>query len=141
MIYNRPIYSQCPRNHTQFILQGLFSLIVLGSKSPAGLENGDVLSTQITASSKVGDSANGRLYGSSSWCSSTSASSEYLQVDLGRVKTVTGMATQGSPLSDQWVTEYSISFSYRKEQWIPFTAYSSKLKVNHFISLSTVLCG
>ena len=40
-----------------------------------------------------------------------------LQVDLGQVKTVTGVATQGDPSSDKWVKTYSISHSFDTISW------------------------
>ena len=43
-----------------------------------------------------------------------------LQVDLGQVKTVTGVATQGDPSSDKWVKTYFISYSYDSLSWLNY---------------------
>jgi len=71
--------------------------------SSLGIEDGRIQVSRMHASSEVDAShaaGFGRLYGSSSWCSALSSSSEYLQVDLGQMMTVTGVATQGDATSD-----------------------------------------
>ncbi|XP_048579387.1 receptor-type tyrosine-protein phosphatase S isoform X5 [Nematostella vectensis] len=87
--------------------------------SSLGVERGYILDSQMTSSSNDGayTASAGRLYGGSSWCSSTSANNEYLQVDLGGVKTVTGVATQGSRTQSKWVTRYVIKYSFTGTEW------------------------
>ena len=91
-----------------------------GCHSSLGVEDGRIQAPQMRASSEVDAShaaGFGRLYGSSSWCSALSSSSEYLQVDLGQMMTVTGVATQGDPTSDKWVTRYSVQFGDFNTRW------------------------
>ena len=63
----------------------------------------------------------GRLYGKSAWCSTTFSNTEYIQVDLGRVKTVTGIATQGDQAQDKWVTSYNLVYSFNSGIWFNYT--------------------
>lgn len=53
----------------------------------------------------------GRLNGNQAWCARNTDSKQYLQIDLGRVATVSRVATQGHPVSSHWVTEYELSYS------------------------------
>ncbi|XP_048579514.1 uncharacterized protein LOC5502674 isoform X2 [Nematostella vectensis] len=87
--------------------------------SSLGVERGYILDSQMTSSSNNGayTASAGRLYGGSSWCSSTSANTEYLQVDLRGVRTVTGIATQGSRTLRKWVTLYVIKYSFTGTEW------------------------
>ncbi|KAK3715659.1 hypothetical protein QZH41_020735 [Actinostola sp. cb2023] len=91
--------------------------------SPLGLENSEIHNSQMTSSSSSNnshDASRGRLYGSSSWCSSTASNTEYIQVDLGQVKTVTGIATQGDPTQDKWVTSYKVSYGFSDGVWYEY---------------------
>ncbi|XP_048580701.1 receptor-type tyrosine-protein phosphatase S-like isoform X3 [Nematostella vectensis] len=88
-----------------------------------GLESGSIPSSRVTASSKINNSHaanNGRLYGASSWCSVTSGPSEFLQVDLGSVYTVTGVATQGDVGNKYWVKNYRVVYSYDGLRWLGY---------------------
>lgn len=63
------------------------------------------------------------------WCAGGNGISEYLQVDLGKVVTVTGLATQGSPSGTDWVKTYSVSYSNDKRRWkVIGTELSAKVK-------------
>jgi hypothetical protein len=62
----------------------------------------------------------GRLYGGSSWCSSTTSNTEYIQADLGQVKTVTGIAAQGDNSLNKWVTSYKVSYSFDNRYWYEY---------------------
>ena len=71
----------------QLDLSLTLGLSLTGSKTPFGLENGDITDAQLEASSNSASAANGRLYNASSWCSSTASSSEYFQVGVKNVST------------------------------------------------------
>ncbi|XP_020914078.2 discoidin, CUB and LCCL domain-containing protein 1 [Exaiptasia diaphana] len=86
---------------------------------PLGVENNGISDSQMTSSSSLDIShaaSRGRLYGNSSWCSSSSSNISYIQVDLGRVKTVTGIATQGNPSRDIWVKSFILRY-FRSGLW------------------------
>ena len=61
------------------------------------------------------------LYGSSSWCSNGDASTpQYLQFDFGKVVTVSGIATQGDAVDNEWVTKYAVSYGYDEQSWLDY---------------------
>ena len=62
----------------------------------------------------------GRLYGDFSWCSNTQANTEYLQVDLGKIATLTGIATQGDKIEDEWVKTYTLKYSINGSTWTEY---------------------
>ena len=75
-------------------------------------------STELDASHMAEDSS---LYGSSSWCSNGDASSpQYLQFGLRKVVTVSGIATQGDAVDNNWVTEYAVSYGYDEQFWLDY---------------------
>jgi hypothetical protein len=52
------------------------------------------------------------------WAAGSTSAGEYLQVDLGSVKMITKLATQGRPsMYDEWVTEYTVSYSNDTNNW------------------------
>ena len=113
-------------------LNFVFSLCFSGCLSPVGNEEG-VLSRpfSVTASSSLDVShrpVNSALYGSSSWCSSLSASSrKYLQFDFGKVVTVSGIATQGDTVDDKWVKKYAVSYGYDGQSWLDYDGGQVKI--------------
>ena len=46
---------------------------------------------------------------SAAWCAS-GTTSEFLQVDFGKIVTVSGIATQGSPSSASWVKDFYVDY-------------------------------
>jgi len=92
-----------------------------GCTFPLGMENSQISDSQLTSSSNSNNPSRGRLYADSSWCSVTTSSSEYVQVDLIRVTTVTGVALQGNPSAEKWVTSFIMSYSYSVNQWYNYT--------------------
>ncbi|XP_032219737.2 neuropilin-2 isoform X2 [Nematostella vectensis] len=93
-----------------------------------GMEDGRIPSAQITASSFTGDHVahSGRLNqltksnnGSvtwGAWCTDLLDDKQYLQVDLGQVRNISGVATQGYSRGG-WVTEYIIRYSMDGKDW------------------------
>lgn len=96
------------------------------------MSDGRIPNDSITASSfsARGDhffclAKNARLLTGTGWCAQaskmTNLGSEYLQVDLGVVKNITKVATQGRYNVNQWVTQYSLSYSNDAASWIKYT--------------------
>ena len=85
----------------------------------------------MTASSyyKAGWEAwNGRLghtEGAGCWGPRVNRKGEYLQVDLGRVKEVSKVSTQGRHGSSSWTKAYKVSFSIDGENWTPHRKVTS----------------
>ena len=53
------------------------------------------------------------------WSAKTNAVDQWMQIDLGALKPVTGVVTQGRTDADQWVTGYTISTSTDGSTWTP----------------------
>ena len=47
---------------------------------------------------------------SSSWCALSNDQSQYLQIDFGKVLTITGIAVQGNPTADSWVKDFYFDY-------------------------------
>ncbi|CAH1233802.1 TLL1 [Branchiostoma lanceolatum] len=54
------------------------------------------------------------------WCASSSDYGEYLQVDLGRTKRITGVATQGRHRQFEHVKSYNLAFSHDSRTWYDY---------------------
>ncbi|KAK3753343.1 hypothetical protein QZH41_015284 [Actinostola sp. cb2023] len=89
-------------------------------KTALGMESKAIPDARITASSYYdGNHApqQGRLnfqpYGSKqgSWAARNAKAGEWLQVNLGKVTKVTGVATQGRSRVNQWVASYRLQYS------------------------------
>ena len=96
-----------------------------------GLECRSLVKSQITASSGLKLVDRARLYNYGAWCADRKSSAEYIQVDLGGFKVVTGLATQGNSKTDksQWVTTYIVRHSFNSIKWIDYRE-GSTLKVH-----------
>ena len=84
------------------------------------MENGSISDVQISASSKKNNrlgAERARLNGIKikgklgAWRSGYNRLGQWLQVDLEKYTTVTGLATQGRSDYDQWVTKYRMQYS------------------------------
>lgn len=92
------------------------------------MQNGKIPDNAITASSFYDHSykpGNGRLNVNKGMCSWTTTykarSNSWFQVDLGRLVTVTGIATQGScRASAEWTKSFSISYSNDAKKWTDY---------------------
>ncbi|XP_078606444.1 uncharacterized protein LOC144879090 [Branchiostoma floridae x Branchiostoma japonicum] len=97
-------------------------------QSPLGMESRDIPDSDVTASSfttgEQHSSYYGRLngvLGAHAWCAGHLARGQWLQVDLG-VVAVTGVTTQGrgQSLYNQWVTSYTLHFSWDGTTFTPY---------------------
>ena len=91
------------------------------------MQSGKILDSAITASSVYGSRYKpyfGRLKKSANLCSWTPTEAgrvgSWLQVDLGRKTTITGLATQGSCYGGEWPTSYSLSYSNDGFNWTDY---------------------
>ncbi|EDO46426.1 predicted protein [Nematostella vectensis] len=88
-----------------------------------GMESGTINDSAITASSYYHAGSlqlppsHGRLNHESVWASASQSPGEYIQIDLGRVTTVTKVATQGNSNHDEWMTSYKIGYSSYRSTW------------------------
>ncbi|KAI8490945.1 hypothetical protein Bbelb_313640 [Branchiostoma belcheri] len=96
-------------------------------KDPLGMESSAISDGRITASSLHSSDYHphfGRLYGvrgEGGWAARTSVIGEWLQVDLGEMKRVTGVITQGRQRDyEQWVTSYKLRYSADGTDWTTY---------------------
>lgn len=86
------------------------------------MSNGEVDDIHLSASSSLDDHdqpMNGRLVRESidqsdvigCWCARDVNLRQYIEADLGEVKTITGIATQGYVSHDNWVVSYRLGYS------------------------------
>lgn len=109
---------------------------------PIGLERSIVPSEAFTASSWYDVDHEpwlARLYskeGEGAWCAQENDGAQYLQVDLGQIHIVTGVAVQGKyEISEwamrfrAWVTNFSLSFSNDQITWTSYIEDGNTPKV------------
>lgn len=79
------------------------------------MENGDLPDQHFTSSSDGGPEKvawKSRLNNDqAAWCAGENNANQYLQVDLGRSRTVSRVASQGHPGSAFWVTSFGLAYS------------------------------
>ena len=91
-----------------------------GCHSPLGMESRAISDAQISASSQWGANyaaIQGRLNFQAGggkqggWSAKANNQNQWLQADLGKVRKVTHLATQGRNGNSQWVKSYKVEFS------------------------------
>ncbi|XP_078697599.1 lactadherin-like [Branchiostoma floridae x Branchiostoma belcheri] len=94
------------------------------------MESGAIPDDSITASSWYTSGVGYEPYrgrwngvaGVGAWAARTNTIGEWLQVDLGEMKTVTGTIIQGRYDYDQWVTSYKLQHSVDGLRWITYAS-------------------
>lgn len=99
------------------------------SKEPIGVRlGGTIKDHRITSSSNNGPESSpcmARLHGSLGWSPRTTTNdSDFLQIDLGSVYLLCGVATQGGREGSQWTSSYTIATSLDGSTWV-------SMKENH----------
>ncbi|XP_068091867.1 neuropilin-1 [Hyperolius riggenbachi] len=95
-------------------------------KEPLGMESGDIISDQITVSSQYStnwSAERSRLnYVENGWTPGEDSNKEWIQVDLGLLRFVSGIATQGAISKETnkkyFVKSYRVDISSNGEDWI-----------------------
>ena len=103
------------------------------------MENGRIQDNQITASSYWHQSAQStnpprfaRLNLSSYWSAASATIGQWIQVNLGVSRFVSGIILQGSTWADQRVTAYQVQYSLDGSSWLPVKqANQQNVKVGH----------
>jgi hypothetical protein len=93
---------------------------------PLGMESGIILDAALSASSNFSgqDADKGRLNDASAWATaSADEPTSWMKIDMGSVKIVGGVASQGSPLASEWLTGYEID--YNDDDGGSWTEYNS----------------
>ncbi|XP_072051653.1 EGF-like repeat and discoidin I-like domain-containing protein 3 [Amphiura filiformis] len=114
-------------------------MIPAACQEPLGLEDGQILDSQITASTSWDDNhgpSNARLNRPAqyptrgSWAAEYNDDNQWIQVDLGFPTEVTGVLIQGraynlderlvggSDCCPQWVTKFKVQYSNNSRHWL-----------------------
>ena len=115
----------------------MFLFLHLGCAfDPVGVSNSSVISDQrFSALSYYSgySPSNGRLKGSNAWIPArNNNNSDFLQIDLGSLYFVCGVATQGSAAGPQWTKTYKIETSLDNDVWAFYSEGGSE-KVYPFL--------
>ena len=104
------------------IFNSLFRLLFFCEecRAPFGMESHAISDAQISASSEL-DATHAAIQGrlnfqagngfSGAWSAEHNDQNQWLQGDLGSIKNITHLATQGRNAHDQWVTSYKVEYS------------------------------
>lgn len=102
--------------------------------SALGVESGAIPDEDMEASTTrvpgVTDPSEGRLNNPfSAWAPKSNEFYPYLDIDLGSVKHITGISTQGHPLAEEYVRHYRVKYSNDRERYNPVTDKQGFIKV------------
>ena len=99
---------------------------------PLGMEDRRILSGHLRASSSYNynhgpDRARLNIYAShgrtGAWVAKYRNTRQWLQVDLGQLSIIKGIATQGRREAHQYVSRYTLSYSVKSIRFRPYVAY------------------
>ena len=111
---------------------------------PLGMASGAIPDHRINASSfnATGwEPWRGRLNhkgGAGCWGPMFNRSGEYLQIDMGKVKIVSMIMTQGREGARQWVTAFEVAHSLDGQMWTKVVDHHEKVKVPDVCFRNTV---
>ncbi|XP_049869625.1 neurexin-4 [Pectinophora gossypiella] len=90
-----------------------------------------VATSKLTATSSLRDRGpeNAKLYGLNAWTASESDFDQQLIIDLGTVKNITRVATQGRAHSQEFVQEYHISYGSNGLDYVQYKAAGGEVKM------------
>ena len=112
---------------------------VLECDLPLGMTTGAIANHQVRSSSDYNHAHSTKfarlttttLVGASAWCSRILDTNQWLQINLGKVRRVTAVATQGRSDADQWITSYYVEHSKSGDDWKRYEDNSGNAKVRY----------
>ena len=85
------------------------------------------------SSSKSGKSPNAATIDSAhGWCAGITATTEYILINLGTARRITGVGIQGDSENDNWATKFKISIGNRSN---PMTEMTQVSRYYYYFSL------
>ncbi|CAH1251741.1 MFGE8 [Branchiostoma lanceolatum] len=101
---------------------------VIGCVCDLGMESGEIPDASITASTSLAgnEASEGRLKGSGYWAPDSADTEKWLQADLGEMKVVTGVITQGGGTDDKWVKSFKLQHSTDETSWTTYADSGSE---------------
>ncbi|CAH0407172.1 unnamed protein product [Chilo suppressalis] len=90
-----------------------------------------VANSKLTATSSLRDRGpeNAKLYGLNAWTASENDFDQQLVIDLGSVKNITRISTQGRAHSQEFVQEYHISYGSNGLDYVQYKAAGGEIKM------------
>lgn len=114
---------------------------------PLGMEDRRILAGHLRVSSSYNynhgpDRARLNIYAShgrtGAWVAKYRNTNQFLQIDLGQISLIKGIATQGRREAHQWVKSYMISYSKRGLRFRMYNAYGRvKVRIMGLTSFKT----
>ena len=99
-------------------------LILACVKKSVGISNSRIIRDQrFSASSSLPGNkpSNGRLNGASAWKPRPKSDvNDFLQIDLGSVFFICGVATQGNPKANDWTKTFKLCTSLNNVNWVVY---------------------
>ena len=96
----------------------------LGIESGKTLPSGFVMTSSSNQIGKAASSA--RLTdASSSWCAATNDQNQYLEINFGKVMTMTGIAIQGNPTANSWVKDFYFDYGMTLDSLVTYQEYGN----------------
>jgi len=108
-----------------------------------GISNGKIPNSQITASSHAPGypAYKARVYGPSCWRSANNTLREFLEINLGKKRYVSGIETQGDPQADNWTEQFYLAYSLGsvwKNMTSPYIGVRVSIHVDHLLKNFTL---
>ena len=81
-----------------------------------------------------------------SWCAKKKPKEQNIRIDFGRFVSLSGVATQGSPITENKATKYKLRYGYDNETWHGYRSNTNlqvRIPINLFVFNSTqarILC-
>ena len=66
---------------------------------------------------KLQDCGNSMIDSSAGWCAQHNSVGEWLQLDNGKIGSISGVITQGRKNTDQWVKSYKVKYKDESGSW------------------------
>jgi len=130
---------------SKMLLDCKVALVLPGCSNPVGLE-GTVEDSQFSSNTHMDGWGPfmARLWNDYAWCSATNhIMLEFLQIDLGNVRHLSCIATQGVhssyPLFSSYVMTFIIKYSYNGTTWFPYKGNGGSVQVSGIINLNLLL--
>ncbi|XP_078365706.1 EGF-like repeat and discoidin I-like domain-containing protein 3 isoform X2 [Oculina patagonica] len=94
----------------------LYTCLKVCTAPAVGMETGDILDSQLSAS--TGDPSSARLNGPTAWGTAPDDTNKHIQIDFGRLYRICAVATQGHPGGNyDYLKEYKVSWSKDGVTW------------------------
>ncbi|XP_065057478.1 neuropilin-2-like [Rhopilema esculentum] len=114
-------YSANSVRHNNPLSSYSLEFVVPGCSKALGMENGEIKSHQLLASSSLPASRPEMArFNQDAWCAQQQDSNQFIQVIFQKKARITKIVTMGRSMKPHWVKEFSIQFSDDNLNWISY---------------------